>query len=253
MSNLFNVKQKENTGGRKLYTGIGNFKVVAVNPTLEKLKELLGTDNINEPNYTSAGKCRLDLWVKSTGAEGLLTKVTLWLEDAVRKAQSGNTLFINEKNQSTWSSDLQELAGKPSMAWFDLTTARECKVGEDSLYDFVVAYINADTSEGGIRLESIDNIIAGNVEELVKLFDHYNNQDRSIRLLVGVKDNRQVIYTKFFQRMESNSVKPFMNRLEQNAFNASYTLEGLKEFSLDNVAPQSTTATTETKTSNGLF
>jgi hypothetical protein len=180
----------------------------------------------------------------------LTTKVTLWLENKTRVATSGNTLFINEKNQSTWAADLQQLAGKPSMAWFDLTSARECKVGEDSLYDFIVAYINADTTEGGIKLQSIENIISGNVEELNKLFDHYS--DRGIRLLCGVKDNRQVIYTAFFQRMEVNSIKGFMNRLENRAFNASYSLEGLKEFTLDNVQPTAQEGNKE-ETSTGVF
>jgi hypothetical protein len=65
MSSLYSVKQKENVGGRKLYTGVTTFQVLKVNPTMEELKELLNTENINEPNYVNGDKCRLDIWVKS--------------------------------------------------------------------------------------------------------------------------------------------------------------------------------------------
>jgi hypothetical protein len=230
MSNLFNVKERESSG-QELYVGvIPDLKVVSVNPSKEELMTLLNTEKINEPNYMNNGKLRLDIWLQNKELN-MLRKISLWLEDSVRVAKSsGNTQFINQKNQTCWAQNMQEIASKESMKWFDLTTARECKVGEQQLYDFIVAYLNADTNEGNIILSSYDAIVKGDVTELRKLFEHFEN--RSIKLLAGVKDNRQVFYTNYFMRNENRSTNALRKALEDRDFDATYDLDGFKKYSI---------------------
>jgi len=45
------IKGKEQQSARKLYTGLCDMKVVAFNPTQQELSEILGIEDVNEPNY----------------------------------------------------------------------------------------------------------------------------------------------------------------------------------------------------------
>jgi hypothetical protein len=228
MSNLLNIKQKENTG-RNFYVGLIPYTVIAVNPSKEQLVEMLKTENITEPVYLKDGKMRIDVWLENK-ERNYITKMALWLENKERVANSGNTLFINQKNQTTWGESIEAIANKPTMQWFDTSTARAAYVGEDVLYNFLVTYINADTSEGGIVLDNFQGLLNGDVSELSKIFEHYNN--RAIKILTGMKDGRVKYYTRYFVKNEVRSTKGLMNSLEDNPFDAEYTLDGIQQYDM---------------------
>lgn len=244
---LYNVKPRE-VKEREQYTGVIPMKVVAINPSHEELKELLNTDKINAPVYVSDNKTRLDIWVQNKELD-ILTKMNIWLENKTRVAvSSGNTLWINQFNQSTWAPSLEDLAARQNMNWFDKATARECKIGEDTLYNFIVALINADTSEGGIIIPEFNDILSGNVDSLKKLFEHYN--DREIKLLVGIKDGRYVIYNKYFMRNEIRSTKALQNALEGGMFKCDYyQINGIEKYTGQQIT-ESSGASSETAKSS---
>lgn len=244
---LYNVKPRE-IKEREQYTGVIPMKVVAINPSHEELKELLNTDKINAPVYVSDNKTRLDIWVQNKELD-ILTKMNIWLENKTRVAvSSGNTLWINQFNQSTWAPSLEDLAARQNMNWFDKATARECKIGEDILYNFIVALINADTSEGGIIIPEFNDILSGNVDSLKKLFEHYN--DREIKLLVGIKDGRYVIYNKYFMRNEIRSTKALQNALDGSMFKCDYyQINGIEKYTGQQIV-ESSGASSETAKSS---
>lgn len=233
MSNLLNVKQKEYTG-RKNYIGLIPYRVIAVNPSKEQLMSILKTENVQEPNYQNNGATRVDFWLRNDELD-FVTKLSIFMENKEKVSTKGNTLFINQKNQTTWAESLDAIAAKPNMKWFDLSTARACMIGEDVLYNFIVTYINADTSEGGIMLDNLQRIIDGDVSELEKLFEHFN--ERTIKLLTGNKDGRTRIYTNYFVKAEVRSVRALMNALEERAFDAIYPeeLDVIREFEIGSV------------------
>lgn len=225
---LLNVKQKEMTG-RTNYIGLIPYNVICVNPSREELMKILNTENISETSYVTDGKARLDFWLRNDELN-VINKLSIWLEAKERISGNGNTLFINEKNQTTWGESLDAIAAKPNMNWFDVSTARPCGVGEDILYNFVVTLINAETKDGGIRLDNYNAIFEGNIEELTKLINHYS--DRQIKLLTGVKDGRSRIYSRYFVKAETNSIKGLMNALEGSPFDAHYTLDGIQKYDM---------------------
>lgn len=252
MNNLLNVKQRENNQ-RKLYTGVIEYNIEAINPSHEELKKLLNTENVNAPNYMNNGKLRLDFWLKNNDLN-IVTKMSIWLENKDRVAKSGNILFINQKNQTTWASSLEEIQAKPNMAWFDTTTARVCKIDEDKLYDLIVAFINADTNEGGIVLEKFEKLLEGDVTELTELFNHFSANGRTIKLLTGVKNGRQEIYTNYFIRSEIRSNRALMNALDKSPFKADYySIENATEYTGQKMETNNEVITGEKQSDSSLF
>lgn len=203
-------------GGIKLYSGLANFKVIAVNPTMEELHGL-GIMVKTDPNYfvdlNGTDYFKLTFWIKN---DDLTTRFEILMNGSERVSQSGKNQFINAIGQTCYSS------GEPTYEWFKKEGLRHALTGEDTLVDFTKAWANVANGDE-VFYDSIAKIVKGDVTEvkaLVKLLE--NNE---VRLLIGVKDGKyQSVYTKVFGRVKPVRNDLFAKKLndEYGAFNAEF-------------------------------
>ena len=99
-----NSSEQEVMGsGVKLYSGLTNMNVIAVNPTMA---ELHGLDiNVKtEPNYflelNGTEYFKVVFWMKNTD---LTTRLEILMTSSPRISQTGKHQWINNVGQSTWS------------------------------------------------------------------------------------------------------------------------------------------------------
>jgi hypothetical protein len=188
----------------KLYTGIHNMKVVAINPEKEKLEEM-GYKPKEAPVYaTSEGdvkKIRLDFHLEGKGLEGekIMTKVAFFLENQHRENRDGTKAeYINDYGRTAWSAEGSPDDPPTGFAWFKHETARRSYVGEADLHLFLVNWLNIGP-EDEAKLETLLSIIEGDYSELLILLS--DNIDNEIRVLLTVRESKyQSVYNKYFDR-----------------------------------------------------
>jgi len=203
-------------GGVKLYSGLGNFKVIAVNPTLAELHDL-GIMVKQDPNYfvelNGTEYFKLTFWIKNAD---LTTRFDILMNGSERVSQTGKNQWINAIGQSTWSD------GEPEYDWFKKEGLRKALTGEETLINFVKQWANVANGDEAY-FDSIAKIVKGDVTEvkaLVKLLE--NNE---VRLLIGVKDGKyQTVYTKVFGRVKPQRDDIFVKNLNDDygTFNAEF-------------------------------
>ncbi len=118
-------------GGVKLYSGLANFNVIAVNPTMAELHEL-GIMVKQDPNYyvelSGIEYFKLTFWIKN---DDLTTRFDILMNGNERVSQSGKHQWLNAVGQSTWSD------GEPEYDWYKKEGLRKALVGEETLINFV--------------------------------------------------------------------------------------------------------------------
>ena len=203
-------------GGIQLYSGLSNFNVIAVNPTLDELHEL-GIMLKSEPNYyvEFSGKeyFKLTFWIKN---EDLTTRFEILMNAEPRVSQSGKHQWLNNAGQSTWSNDA------PTYDWWKTEGTRHAFTGEETLINFAKAWANVANGDD-VYFESIDKIVKGDVAEVKALAKVLSGNQ--IRLLIGVKDGKyQSVYTKVFGRIKPERDDLFVKTLndEYGPFNAEF-------------------------------
>ena len=203
-------------GGIQLYSGLSNFNVIAVNPTLDELHEL-GIMLKSEPNYyvEFSGKeyFKLTFWIKN---EDLTTRFEILMNGNPRVSQSGKHQWLNNAGQSTWSNDA------PTYDWWKTEGTRHAFTGEETLINFAKAWANVANGDD-VYFESIDKIVKGDVAEVKALAKVLSGNQ--IRLLIGVKDGKyQSVYTKVFGRIKPERDDLFVKNLndEYGTFNAEF-------------------------------
>ena len=179
-------------GGIKLYSGLSNVNVIAVNPTLEEL-HALDIKVKSEPNYTiSMGDQEYNkvvFWVKNDKGN---FKLEILMQPKHRVSQSGKSQWMNSIGQSTWSED------EPSYDWWKSEGQRKAYVGEETLINFAKCWANVANGDE-VSFDTIAKIAAGDVTELKAYVTAL--AENPVRVLIGVKDDKyQVIYTKYFGR-----------------------------------------------------
>ena len=203
-------------GGVKLYSGLGNFKIIAVNPTMAELHEM-GIMVKQDPNYfvelNGTEYFKLTFWIKNAD---LTTRFDILMNGSERVSQTGKNQWINATGQSTW------FDGEPEYDWFKKDGLRKALSGEETLINFVKQWANVANGDE-VYFDSIAKIVKGDVTEvkaLVKLLE--NNQ---VRLLIGVKDGKyQTVYTKVFGRVKPQRDDLFVKNLNDDygTFNAEF-------------------------------
>ena len=203
-------------GGVKLYSGLANFKVIAVNPTLAELHEL-GIMVKQDPNYfvdlNGTEYFKLCFWVKN---DDLTTRFEILMNSEERISKSGKHQWMNNVGQSTWSD------GEPEYDWFKKEGLRKALTGEETLINFVKQWANVANGDEAY-FESIAKIVKGDVAEVRALVGLLASNE--VRLLIGVKDGKyQTVYTKVFGRVKPQRDDIFAKNLndEYGAFNAEF-------------------------------
>lgn len=192
----------------KLYTGVGELHIHAVNPSPEELKDLIG-DGYNKFDTTYAPSkdynqidCKpLTLWCSHDG-ENLFVQ-TINLYDVEEVASTGNKRIINNKAQYTWATDPQAVASNEKMGWFSQDGIRVAKVNEVLYYKMLSQMIkwNHDLDltfyefckQEGFTYENVYN---GNVGKLQDLIVEAYNKELAAYALFIVKENEDTSKVK---------------------------------------------------------
>ena len=167
-------KKRENTGGGDFSKKVGLFEanVIAINPTLEEFKDVLGMElkeDSKAAEYLGETKdgnnyLRVDVWLQRLNQEDKY-KVSFFLEDKERENKDQTKKqYINSVGQCSWAADENDLA-----EWF--TKGRDYRVaytGEEDLYNFMrtwLADLDYRDSETVLQLEW-KKLMRGNVKDL---------------------------------------------------------------------------------------
>ena len=214
-----NNSEVEVSGGVTLYTGIAPVKVIAVNPTLDELKDL-GINAKTDPNYSVSINYeeynKITFWLECANPN-FKVKFEILMQANNRESKTGKFMWINNVGQTTWSEDV------PSYDWWkNADKTRKAYVGEDTLINFTKAWANV-ANGGEVSFDTIDAIAKGQVAELqeyVKVL-----KDNKLRVLVGVKDGKyQAVYNRHFGRLKPMRDDLFIKALNEDygSFNAEY-------------------------------
>jgi hypothetical protein len=215
-----NNSDVEVAGSVQLFTGIFNFKVIAINPTLEELQGI-GIPAKKAPEYSVTIQeevyNKIVFWCHNPEKD-IKVKFEVLMQPNVRTSKDGSKfMFANNIGQITWSSDV------PAYDWWkNPEQTRKAYIGEDTLINFTKAWANV-ANGGEVSFDTIDKIVHGDVKELreyVKIL-----ADNQLRLLIGVKDGKyQVVYNKHFGRLKPMRDDLFIKSLNEDygSFNAEY-------------------------------
>jgi len=203
-------------GGIKLFSGLGNFKVIAVNPTMAELHEL-GIMVKQDPNYyvelNGTEYFKLTFWIKN---DDLATRFDILMNGTERVSQTGKNQWLNNVGQSTWSD------GEPEYDWYKKEGLRKALTGEETLINFVKQWANVANGDE-VYFDSIAKIVKGDIAEVKALVGLLASNE--VRLLIGVKDGKyQTVYTKVFGRVKPQRDDLFVKNLNDDygTFNAEF-------------------------------
>lgn len=215
-------RSNDEGGSRKLYTGLANMKVVAINPTMSELTEL-GYNPQQEPEYISVtpegnAKVVIDFFLKHEET-GMIAKRRFWLENRDRDTRAGDKKeYINNYGQTTFVESIDVL-----QQWFGKEGARPAKVGEGQLIRFIAAWANVNPyadaagNRGMCYFEDVTKLFTNDLSEIREIFDQIKD-DNEVKVLLNVittdeGKTYQDVYMHHFDRAASKSTKAWENAL----------------------------------------
>jgi hypothetical protein len=142
--------------------GIFEAKVIAINPTVEEYKEILGIDLKEDSKATNyyddvAKKLRVNVWLQDVNSD-FKTNATFWLEhgEKVNKDETKKQ-YINNIGVCSWASSPETL---PS--WFVKRDLRVAHIGEEEFLSFIRIWL------GGLDFSDPDTEIFLNWDKVMK-------------------------------------------------------------------------------------
>jgi len=205
-----NASDKEVLQSNKVFTGLNDFKVVSINPSLETIKEKINPnakDNAADyltKNQNGADTIRLDFYVTCKEMSSP-RKLTFFLSDENEKAMTGSLKFIDKKGNHSYAKDLETIKSNPKMDWMDKESLRAAYAGESVLIDFLKAWLNVDTraADAVVQLDDPKKLIKGNVKELKDILENFKNNQ--VKLLAIAKevtkdDGTTAYYQDFYKK-----------------------------------------------------
>ena len=243
-----NASSQEVIGGIKLYSGLTNVNIIAVNPTMTEL-HALDINVKSEPNYSvtisEEQYSKLTFWLRNDSGN---FRLEVLMQDKARISQNGKYQWVNAIGQATWSTE------PPTYEWWKTEGQRKAYVGEETLVNFVKAWANVRQGDE-VTFETITSIAKGDVAELRQLVGVL--KDNQVRVLVGVKDDKyQSVYSKYFGRVKPQRDDLFVKALNDDygAFNADFNADltwGIHTPTVSLITPDSNGVTEDTEwTSN---
>jgi len=219
-----NSSDKQVVKEGKLYTGINNMKVVAINPDKIHLEQM-GYKPQNEPVYigvddTGTKKIRMDFYLSCADLSGdgeIRTKIAFFLENKNRLNQAGDKgEWINNFGRTAWGTPD---AAPTELKWFDTETARPAMVGEADLHNFLINWLNINPNDEA-KLDSFVALFDGNYSELAGILQ--SNPNNEVRVLLAVRDGKyQSIYNRYFDRATNKRTNYWESHIKSQT-NAGY-------------------------------
>lgn len=221
MSNIGGKKRESNNlpeFTRKV--GLFEAKVIAVNPTIEEYKDILGMELKEDSKavlYLGESQdkkktLRLDFWLEEIKSKDKL-KVTFFLENKIRENKEGTKRqYINAVGTTSWADDENNL-----LSWFTAREYREAFVGEEELYEFVKVWLgNLDYKHSSTSIEvDFKKLMNGNVRDLKAQIDGEwaTNIVAMATIITKEKDGETKEYQGVYNRMflPTYALKQFRN------------------------------------------
>lgn len=163
--------KRENTGGDfSKKVGLFEGAVIAINPTTEQFKDLLGMElkegsKADEYLGDRDGNTllRIDFWLEEVKNKDKF-KVSFFLEDKERENKDGTKQqYINEVGSCSWADDPNNLP-----EWFVKRDYRQAYSGEEELYNFMRTWLcDLDYRSDATTLQlDWKKLMKGNVKDL---------------------------------------------------------------------------------------
>lgn len=213
-----------NEGGRKIYVGVHNMHVKAVNPNLAQLQALGFKSETKEPDYfipedkekkQAAGYILRFILENKFREDTIKTSISFFLrkeymestKNGVKKFnyidQFGNTTFLTESDHETKN---------VSQDWIHKDSLKKVVRGEIELIDFLRNLFNPDRSEPTyFENGDIKKLFAGDVSGVRKLVSDASAKGNAVRVLFLPKERDgklvQSIFNRKFDRAWSSSSK----------------------------------------------
>lgn len=216
-----------------LHAGVIKYKVIAINPNKQEMKDILGIDSPEEPVYVREGKEEgtkqylMYFWLGNlpyiiNNPDGTSTKVAedefrlpliFGISDQLGESKDGTKkLFINKFGESIYAESIDFI--KENYEWFSSEGLRQAYLGESGFYDFHKYYANLKMS----RNEKDENCLG--TEDIKQLFtndkffkDHIKglmSTNHTVYCVTGIKNNgvddngnvkvREVLYNQYYQK-----------------------------------------------------
>ena len=215
-------KKRESTQLPEFTKKVGLFeaKVIAVNPTAEEYKDILGMELKEDSKaieYLGESRdgnktVRIDFWLEEIKNKDKF-KVSFFLENKFRDNKEGTkNQYINSVGTTTWAQDENDL-----QAWFTGRDYRKAFVGEEELYEFMKTWLgNLDYKDKETTLQlDFKKLLNGNVRDIKLQIDgEWSTNVVALATIVtkekdGETKEYQGIYNKMF--LPSYAMKQFRN------------------------------------------
>ena len=224
-------RQQKEEFGKKI--GIGEFRVIAINPSTQEIEEMLGI-TLSEENKSAEylgerdgnTTLRLSFWLEEVNT-GMKQPVNFFLEDKLRENKEGTKQqYINNIGQCRWSENKNSLPETFTKRGF-----REAHSGEEELYSFLKVWfgsLNLGKTDTDLSLDW-KRLMKGNVKELRDQIDGQYCTNFLALLTVAVKEKEgeikeyqniynkdflPVFYMKYFRTVDYND-KQVIDRIRK--------------------------------------
>jgi hypothetical protein len=232
---LIGGKKKEQSQQQEFVKKVGLFEasVVAINPSIEEYKEVLGIElkeDSKAVEYLGSSQegnttLRVDVWLEEVKNKEKF-KATFYLENKEKENKDQTKKqYINSVGACSWAADLNDL-----QAWFSARETRIAYVGEEDLYNFLRTWLgNLDYRDAETTLQlEWKKLMKGNVKDLKDQIggEWCTNVVALATIKTVIKDDEtkeyQAVYNRAF--LPAYAIKQF--RLVD--FNKPEVLSGLK-------------------------
>ena len=183
MSTIGGVKRESTNTESKFNKKVGLFEanVIAINPTNEEYKDVLGIElgeDSKATNYLGETKdgntyLRVDVWLQEVKNKENF-KVSFFLEDRERENRDQTKKqYINSVGMTSWADDENNL-----FDWFkENREYRVAFIGEEDLYDFLRTWLGQLDYRKAETTLALDwpKLMRGNVKDLKDIPDNVKN------------------------------------------------------------------------------
>lgn len=244
--------------------GLGEFKVVSINPTREQLNKLLGkedSDDDKEIEYVSekdsVDRVRIVFWLQEQKSKRLIPHSIMLVKENRLNNNADKVQLINQLGDTTWCPFVKdgdeitdEIDYSGVLSWFkefqnkdkEKIADKTYKIayqGEEELLCFLRGWLNGvnlypatpDDCINTVFLENVDKLFSGNVKELTGEIDGLFSK-QSFVALTGVSTSKDDS-TKQYQQVFSKGFLPgnFMKFINNgNTFPTAWTKKIWEKF-----------------------
>jgi hypothetical protein len=232
--------QEESVFERKIYLGVENFNVVAVNPTLDEMKDM-GMNPNEEPQYVTKVEREYDgvkqeydqvqirMFLDNNNENmRIRTQVSFNIVKTNHLSSTGKYLVLNKYGSSTWLEEdyigADELPA--NMQWYMNEDVKKAYRGEPGLVDLMKAlynlpYVNQkstkEVKEKGVAMfgdADLEKLFKGDFTALRKMIV-VNAAQQEVGFLLGAKEVEGEYRQTLFGRMPLKSYVKKTNKTDK--------------------------------------